>query len=405
MGDLRLCFFGGYKAEYDGKPLKAFESDKARLLLAYLAVENDRLHRRENLVGLFWSEKPESQAHHSLSQVISSLNKKVQSQSGMSLLEITPQEIRFRAEHAWLDVAEFEELLQACLQHNHQAPWDCPACLERLEHLDSLYTGEFLEGLDLPGCLAFEDWLRLQRETYRMKMIRAAGWLSQGCEAAGELEKALGFANRWVVLDPLDEAAYRRVMQVLSRLGRRSDALAQYAACQRILADELGVEPDTETTVLYQQIKMPSGGERAAQGSLSNLPARLTPLIGRQVELGLLYKKLLDPDCRLVTLLGPGGAGKTSLALELGTTVSAKFPDGVCLVEFDAQQSSRSLLQALALAVGLGQSPGSEGGMARPQLDLVEQLSIHLKPRRLLLVLDGFEGMVHEAAPGRTTIK
>ncbi len=315
----------------------------------------------------------------------------------MPILDITPQEIRFRTGKAWLDVAEFEALLQACLQHNHPAPWDCPACLQRLERLDSLYAGEFLQGFDLPDCLAFEDWLRLQRETYRMKMIRAVGWLSQGGEAAGELEKALGFAKRWVVLDPLDEAAHRRVMQVLNHLGRRSDALAQYALCQRILADELGVEPDEETAALYQQIRMPSGGERFAEGSLSNLPARLTPLVGRQAELVRLPHQLLDPACRLVTLLGPGGVGKTSLALELGTAVSANFPDGVCLIEFDLQQSSRSLLQALALAVGLGQSPGSEGGLARPRLDLEEQICAFLKPRRLLLILDGFEGMVHEA--------
>jgi DNA-binding SARP family transcriptional activator/predicted ATPase len=397
LGELRLSLFGGFKVELDGMSLRAFESDKARLLLAYLAVESSRLHRRENLAGLFWPEKPESQAHHSLSQAISSLNKKLRAQSGNTILETTPQEICFRAEKAWLDVDEFEALLQACMQHNHPTPWDCAACLERVVRLAALYTGEFLEGLDLPGCLVFEDWLRLQRETYRMKMIRAMGWLSQGCEAAGELEKALGFANRWIVLDPLDEAAHRRVMQVLSRLGRRSDALAQYAACQRLLAEELGVEPDEETTALYQQIKTPSGGEGRAEGSLSNLPARLAPLVGRQIELERLPHKLLDPDCRLITLLGPGGVGKTSLALELGMAVSANFPDGVCLIEFDAQQSSRSLLQALALAAGLGQSPGSEGSLARSQLDLVEQVCAHLKPRRLLLILDGFEGMVHEA--------
>jgi predicted ATPase/DNA-binding SARP family transcriptional activator len=397
MDGLCLSFFGGYKAEYDGMPLRAFESDKARLLLAYLAVENNRLHRRENLAGLFWPEKPESKARHSLSQAISSLNKKIQSQSGMPLLEITPQEIRFRAGNAWLDAAEFEELLQACLQHNHQAHWDCPACLERLGRLAALYTGEFLEGLDLPDCLAFEDWLRLQRESYRMKATQAAGWLAQGWDVFGELDQALTYARRHAVLDPLDEVAQRKVMQVLRRLGRRLEALAQYTLFQKVLMDELGVEPEEETTALYQRIMASAGGERLAEESLSNLPARVVSLVGRQAELERLHQKLLDPDCRLLTVLGPGGIGKTCLALEAGRKLLNTFVDGVFLAELDTQQSIQSLPLAIAQAVGLVMYSESGGQVGRRKSNILEQVYSFLQDRRLLLILDGFEGLLHEA--------
>jgi DNA-binding SARP family transcriptional activator len=197
LDQLRFFFLGEYKAEYDGRPLRAFESDKARLLLAYLAVEKDRAHRRENLAGLFWPEKPESQAHHSLSQALSSLSRRVKTPTGVPLFEMTPQDICFRAGSAWVDVHEFDDLVEVSARHTHSITWDCRPCLDRLEGASVLYAGEFLLGLSLKGCLELEEWLRLQRETFRMKMIRALGWLSQGWEVAGELEKALDFANRW----------------------------------------------------------------------------------------------------------------------------------------------------------------------------------------------------------------
>jgi hypothetical protein len=295
-----------------------------------------------------------------------------------------------------VDVHEFDDLIEVSARHAHSITWDCRPCLDRLEGACVLYAGEFLLGLSLKGCLELEEWLRLQRENFRMKMIRSLGWLSQGWEAAGELEKALDFANRWVVLDPLDEAAHRKVMQVLSHLRRRSDALAQYAACQRILRDELGVEPDAETTALYQQIKIPSGGKQAGEGSLSNLPSRLAPLVGRQAELERLQKNLLNPDCRLVTLLGPGGVGKTSLALEAGRNLLPAFPGGVFLVELDTQQAGLSLLPLVAQSVGLVLRSGPGQGTRNAQEKVLDQLSDFLKDQDLLLILDGFEGLLHE---------
>lgn len=410
LEDLQLSFFGGFRVSLFGHLLTTFESDKARLLLAYLAVENERSHRRESLAGLFWPEKPDTLAHHSLSQAISSLNKKIQAQSGVRLFEITPQEICFRAGSAWLDVSEFDDLLETCTSHPHTANWGCLACLERLGTASELYRGDFLAGLSLPGCQELEEWLRLQRESYRLKASHATGWLSQGWEALGELEQALTYARRGPVFDPLDEAAQRRIIQVLGRLGRRPEALIQYAILQKILSEELGVEPDEETTALYQQIKAVSSIGRRLEGEptldqktlpkvfLSNLPAPTIRLIGRKTELERLRQKLLEPECRLITVLGPGGVGKTCLALEAGRLISASFADGVFLAELDAQQSSLSLMPAVALAVGLDLRAGPKRQFGMPKSDLLEQLCGYLQDRHLLLILDGFEGLLHEAA-------
>jgi DNA-binding SARP family transcriptional activator/predicted ATPase len=410
MSDIHLYFFGGFRAEVGGKPLKVFESDKARLLLAYLAVEKDRFHRRDHLVGLFWPEKSEDRARHSLSQALSSLNKKLRAQSGNTIFEITSQDVHLRRGAVWADVDEFEDLLQVCTGHAHGADWGCPDCLDRLERLSALYSGDFLAGLSLSGCQEVEDWLRQQRESYRLMMTRTVGWLSQGWESLGDLDKALTYARRQVDLEPLDEAHHRRLMQVLTRVGKRTEALAQFTACQKILAEELAVEPEAETTVLYRQILL-SGSEISSFEGFSltgrealpklkpfNLPAATTSLVGRQVELERLQHMLLDPACRLLTVLGPGGAGKTSLALEAGRRVQPLFSDGIYLVELDTQQSGLSLLPMVARAVGLDLHPGLVQGSGDAQSNTLEQLCDFLQGRQLFLILDGFEGLLHEAS-------
>ena len=404
MENLRLSFFGGFRAEQDRRPLKVFESDKSRLLLAYLACEDGRLHRRESLAGLFWPEKSDDQAHHSLSQAIYTFQKRLQAQAGASLLESGAQEVCFRPGAAWVDVKAFDGLIQECVSHSHPSNWGCHACLERLEEAAGLYQGDFLAGYNLPDCQELEEWLRLQREHYRLKMVQVTGWLSQGWENLGELERALAHARRLAAIDLFDESAHRRIMQVLWRMGRRPEALAQYALCQQILRDELGVEPEAETAALYEQIKSEGSLERvspykddsSAKWMLSNLPALLAPLVGRQAELERLCQVLLEASCRLVTVLGAGGVGKTSLALEAGRRMAQHFEDGVCLVELDTQQAGLSLLPMIARAVGLDLRSSTSGQLRSSKADLFEQVCAYLQERQILLILDGFEGLLHE---------
>ena len=113
-------------------------------------------------------------------------------------------------------------------------------------------------------------------------------------------------------------------MTLYAQLGQRSAALRQYRECARILDEEMGLAPDAETTALYEQIRagLPAAGgvlwslPRPGAAARHNLPAQTTPFVGREEELEEVRARLQDPACRLLTLLGPGGVGKTRLALQ-----------------------------------------------------------------------------------------
>ncbi|MBI5290617.1 MAG: tetratricopeptide repeat protein, partial [Chloroflexi bacterium] len=180
--------------------------------------------------------------------------------------------------------------------------------------------------------------------------------------------------RRWLGLEPWNEEAHRRMMELLARTGQRSAALAQFEACRRALADELGLEPAPETTALYERLRTAT--------RRYNLPPAATPFVGRAEELAQIARLLADPTCRLTTLTGPGGSGKTRLALESAARAADAFLNGVCFVPLAAVSSLEVVPSAIAEALGLALS-----GKADPR----DQLVAHLRHQDLLLVLDNLE--------------
>ena len=183
-----------------------------------------------------------------------------------------------------------------------------------------------------------------------------------------------------------------------------------------MLTSELEVTPDEATTVLYEQIRagelekvMPtedggrsqddrtnaspltlgdlSSGQLVARSPLHNFPAQPTAFIGRGTELAQIETLLATPDCRLLTLLGPGGVGKTRLAIEAATRQAGNFADGVCFVSLAPAETTEVV--AVTLAQGLGLQTATD--------DLWTEMAAWLRPRQLLLVLDNFEQVVMAA--------
>jgi predicted ribonuclease YlaK len=164
---------------------------------------------------------------------------------------------------------------------------------------------------------------------------------------AQQLPDAIDGAQRLLQLDPLHEATHRQLMRLLAQAGQRSAALAQYETCRHLLTTELDVTPDEMTTALAEQIRAgdlrftnydlrshdadePIGVNRkSAIVNPHQLPSQSTPFIGRTNELAQIAQLLANPDCRLLTLLGAGGIGKTRLALESAACQAANFNDGV----------------------------------------------------------------------------
>src|SRR5262249_39787608 len=136
------------------------------------------------------------------------------------------------------------------------------------------------------------------------------------------------------------EEAHLQAMRLLSRTGQRSAALAQYETCRRVLAEELALEPSRETTALYERIRDAESGfepqttaARRPGQVTGSLPLVSTPLIGREAEVTSVVEMLLGDDIRLLTITGPGGVGKTRIAVQAATDLVEHFVGGVYFVD------------------------------------------------------------------------
>jgi predicted ATPase/DNA-binding SARP family transcriptional activator len=391
MPRLAISLFGSFQVALIGRPVSGFVSKKAQALLAYLAVEADHPHQRGELAGLLWPEYPERSARASLRNVLANLRRVIgDHQATPPFLEITRQSIQFnQASDYQLDVTLFTRLLAA------------PAglAIEALEEGVALYQGPFLAGFSLPDSPLFEEWALLRRELCARQASEGLQRLASYYQGQGAYEPALTHARHWLELDPWQEVAQQQVMRLLALSGRRGEALTQYETCRRRLAEELGVEPTDATRKLYEQIRsgeLSRGAE--AQGSrgggttgpllprtpapLHNLPLSLTPLIGRERELADLSRLLADPGLRLVTVVGPGGIGKSRLALEAAVAQGQHFEDGVYLVSLARLSSAEGLVPALAETLQFAFYDNTS---------LEQQLLDYLRYKKLLLVLDNFE--------------
>ncbi len=388
MARLSLSVLGPFQISFDQQPVTGFESNKVRALLAYLVVEADRPHSRDALIGLLWPDRPEPAARSNLSQALANLRKAIgDATTHPSFLHITRDTIQINSDSDYeLDVASFQALLTMCKEHSHRRLETCRSCAQRLRQAVELYRGDFLEQFYVPAGEAFEEWALIQRERLHRKALDALYILAEHHDRRSEYDRMRHYATRQLELDPWREEAYRQLMRALALSGQRSAALAQYEACCRVLAQELGAEPSQETVSLQAKIK---ASHLKPADQLHNLPTALTSLIGRKHELAEIDRLLETPACRLLTLTGPGGIGKTRLALQAASDHVGLFAHGVWLVELAALSDPTLVPQAIASALDLREQS------IRPLHDLLIEF---LKSREVLLVLDNFEQIV-EAAP------
>ncbi len=425
MVRLSLSFLGPFQVALDGQPATGFESARVRALLAYLTVEAAHSHSREALTGLLWPDWPQPSANANFRQALANLRACIgDREADPSYLLISRETIQFNRESDYtLDVATFTALLKEAR--------GSPPAVERWQQAVSLYRGSFLEGFSLSDSPAFESWVTLQREHLAREMLAVLGRLAGYYEGCAEYEQAREYAQRQVDLDPTQEEGQRQLMRALALSGQRSAALAQYQGCRRVLAEELSVEPERETVTLYETIRdgklgapdaavapaastptsvlgaAVAGAGRASLRRPSNLPAQTVPFVGREGLLGEIEGRLRDPACRLLSLVGLGGCGKTRLALEVGERVrkdgAGLFADGVFAVSLAPLRSVESVVPVIAAAVGFSFA-GS--GDTRPA---EVQLLKHLRDKELLLILDNYEHLLEgaplvtrilEAAPG-----
>jgi predicted ATPase/DNA-binding SARP family transcriptional activator/Tfp pilus assembly protein PilF len=399
MSEFRLSLLGAPALEKDGKPVQVGRR-KAVALLAYLAVTG-KAHSRETLATLLWPDSEPSLAYSYLRRDLSVLNKKI----GEGWLDVTRESVALvEREDFWLDVEQFRRLLAAREAHGHPIDAVCPRCMPLLSEAVDLYRDDFMAGFTLPDALDFDEWQYFESEGLRGALTGALKRLVEGHSAEGEFEQAIDCARRWLGLDPWHEPAHRELMQLYTWAGNKAAATRQYQECVRVLEEELGQPPEEATRELYEAIRanqvpappswmqepgaMVASVEEGAATSRPELPAQLTPFIDREEELEEIRTLLHEPGCRMLTLIGSGGIGKSRLAVEVAGQEWEAFANGVCFVALVSVSGVDLLVPTIADALKLS---------FQGQADLKAQLLNYLREKEMLLVLDNFEHVLEGA--------
>ena len=322
--ELKIITFGGIAITLNNTSIGGLASRKAEALLVYLACTR-AAHTREYLAELLWEERAPSRSLSNLRVVLASLNKQIG-----GFISITRESIAFELDsNTRLDVWDLETHLQA----------------GSLKEAISIYRGDFLQGFYLRGAGGFERWSDSERTRLRQSVIDALHRLVDRLLGEFLWEEGIGYARKLLQIEPLDESAHRKMMSLLYFSGQRSAALAHFENCSRLLKDELGVEPEEQTTAIYQQIQSgtliaPSPESARVARKPSRMPAFLDAapppktahppvFVARENQLSTLQESLdalPEGAGGLVFITGGAGRGKTALMHKFANRASELVP-------------------------------------------------------------------------------
>jgi predicted ATPase/DNA-binding SARP family transcriptional activator len=384
----------------DGEPIEV-GGPRLRALLVRLALEPGRIVGADELVDGLWGGSPPAGAANALQSLVSRLRRALRpGAGGNGPVGSEPAGYRLEVEPDHVDAHRFERL---ALQGRTALEAGVPArAAGTLQEALALWRGPALAGvLDAPFATAPAARLEELRRSADEDLLEAKLALGRHAEVLAELEAL-------VAVHPLRERLRGQQMRALYGAGRQAEALAVYQATRRALAEELGVDPGPELEAVHLAVLRRDPGLAAGDGAgpRTNLRAQLTSFVGRDREVERVGE--LVGAFRLVTLVGPGGSGKTRLAAESAARMVGRLPDGAWMVELAPLQDPLDLPHAVLAALGVVQAPGLEPAMGGPGVDLsveglawrdgIARLAERLRPRKLLLVLDNCEHLVAATA-------
>ncbi|MBE2225485.1 MAG: hypothetical protein IAF02_28375, partial [Anaerolineae bacterium] len=341
---LKISLFGEFSLVYQGKPAPSFSGDRPISLLAYLLLHRQTAVSRQHLAFTLWPDSSDSQARANLRNLFYTLRQTLPAADTYLAADSMTLQWRTDADFS-LDVAEFEAALMAA----KTAVTDTDK-IAQLETAVTLYQGDLLPG-------NYDDWIIPLREELRQTYLDSLHQLVQLREQNGDYRAAARISQRLIQHDPLDEPAYVQLMRLYALSGDRAGVRRVYEQCATSLRRELDVEPGSVTQAAYEQLlrleaaPIPESQPAPIPSRPQPLPTPATPFIGREAELAHIAELLADPTCRLLTIVGQGGIGKTRLALETAVGHQPVFADGVVWVSLTALQTPTQLASAIAEAL------------------------------------------------------
>lgn len=369
MSGLDIKLFGPMLVSVNGEPLPRMRSRKAKWVLAILTLRRGQPVGRDWVAGMLWPDTDQEVGRANLRPLVSELRGAIGAEQGR-LKTPDRRTLRLDLDGLTVDLFAFDDAIKA----------------GELETAIELYAGALLE--DCP-----EEWVVQERDRREQAVLEALAKLGRAKLPESPVEAA-ALARRAIAVSPWRDGPRRDLMEALAESGDLNAALQSYRDFAQWLRSERGDNPDAKTTELYLRLRSDSGRQsgqteaaRRSPGVTGYLPHPLTTLIGREDEQADVRDRLRRH--RLVTLIGPGGIGKTRLAREIAASSISDFPDGVSLVSLESVTEGRLVLghlaQALGMREGLGQSLGNL---------LIEKL----RPKRLLIVLDNCEHVLRDVA-------
>lgn len=369
---LNVQLLGEFRLALGDEVLRDVNTPRLKSLLAYLLLHQTSPQSRQQLAYLYWPDSNESQAHNNLRQSFHRLRLALPNPD--RYLYSDAQSVQWVSDSRFtLDVDEFNKAVASADEING------------LIFAANLYQGELLSD-------CYDDWILTEREHLQQKYHLVLDQLITLLEEQRDYRSAIHYAQRLLRSDPLREETYRQLIHLYFMSGNRTGAIRAYHTCVRVLKCELDVDPSAETEQFFKEAQ-----KSFAKPSLPNssklknhhLPVYLTSFIGREGELNQLKLMLSRREAhtykaRLITLLGPGGCGKTRLAVQLAGNVRNEYRDGVWFIDIATLSSPDFLLNAIASALDLQE---------HPEANLLLAIKQYLEAKECLLFFDNCESM------------
>jgi predicted ATPase/DNA-binding SARP family transcriptional activator len=412
----RLELLGGLRVSVNDRVVASSLPRKVSQLLARLAIDKHRLYPRETLIEMLWPDEEPEVTRLRFRQLLATLRRDLNTEEAPvdELILADRNNVHLNPLLVATDVEAFEAAIRSAAGRE-----DAQERIGFLQRAAEQYCGELLPGL-------YDDWVLQERQRLADAYVQALCRLAEALAEVGEIEPAVVWGRKAVAADPLREESYCLLMRLLAAAGRSGDGVRLYDVLKQRLWKELRVVPSERTRVQMEAIRAGVGSPAAAvavapprpiavahdasaaassgnsvaaerqTAFAASLPSALTRFFGRETEIADLVRALSpaadgEPGvggagangARLITLVGPGGCGKTRLALETARRLLAPFDGAVWFVRLATAEDADQLINALAEAL----CPQRTAGACSP----LDQVCAALGRHAALLVLDNLE--------------